>query len=257
LKFFPESWRVGYHYPRVMIPPTHQGVPILGIVRNPWDFYVSYYFFQKGLLERAKERNAAMSPSEMKAFVAKGNDSLNGIDVLFTVLTDDGKLSFKEATRAIASLGDGGPAFDRLVEALPVGLNRRGYDTPVQADGFRGMNVLRKDLESARGRGEGLISFLFRHMFQDASGSTVPGSSDPGGIRYLKMETLRDDVPEFLASVGISMTDEMIEFIQRSERVNASKHEHYSKYYDPELVEIVKRHDGPFADRFGYQFDTK
>jgi hypothetical protein len=62
-------------------------------------------------------------------------------------------------------------------------------------------------------------------------------------------------MPEYLRSIGIKVTQEMIDFIQKSERVNASKHDHYSKYYDPELVDVVRRHDGALAERFGYTFE--
>ncbi len=36
---------VGYHYPYSMLPPGHSDLPVLGMVRNPWDWYVSWYAF--------------------------------------------------------------------------------------------------------------------------------------------------------------------------------------------------------------------
>lgn len=32
---------IGYHYPRSEIPPEFANLPVVGLVRNPWDWYVS------------------------------------------------------------------------------------------------------------------------------------------------------------------------------------------------------------------------
>ncbi len=37
----PDSQVIGYHYPRSVIPPEHLDLPLVGMVRNPWDWYVS------------------------------------------------------------------------------------------------------------------------------------------------------------------------------------------------------------------------
>lgn len=41
--FFPRSKTIGYHYTRAMLPASHRSLPIVGFVRNPWDWYVSFY----------------------------------------------------------------------------------------------------------------------------------------------------------------------------------------------------------------------
>src|SRR5437879_4149254 len=40
-KFFPSAHEIGYHLPRTLLPAEYSHLPVLGAVRNPWDFYVS------------------------------------------------------------------------------------------------------------------------------------------------------------------------------------------------------------------------
>ena len=37
----PNSQEIGYHYPHEMIPQEFAHLPVLGVIRNPWDWYVS------------------------------------------------------------------------------------------------------------------------------------------------------------------------------------------------------------------------
>jgi hypothetical protein len=39
---------VGYHFPCADIPAEASDLPVVGIVRNPWDWYVSWYAFNNG-----------------------------------------------------------------------------------------------------------------------------------------------------------------------------------------------------------------
>ena len=41
----PEAREIGYHLPAQYIPQTAAHLPVIGIVRNPWDWYVSWYAF--------------------------------------------------------------------------------------------------------------------------------------------------------------------------------------------------------------------
>jgi hypothetical protein len=46
-RFYPSAREIGYHLPWSLVPDTHAYLPALGLVRNPWSNYVSWYTFQK------------------------------------------------------------------------------------------------------------------------------------------------------------------------------------------------------------------
>src|SRR3546814_13697467 len=68
----PGSEVVGYHYPYAMLPAGRQHLPVVGVVRNPWDWYVSWYAFNRKLGMR---------------------------NPLFIVVSDGGKADFKSTIR--------------------------------------------------------------------------------------------------------------------------------------------------------------
>ncbi|MDH3634202.1 MAG: aspartyl/asparaginyl beta-hydroxylase domain-containing protein [Gammaproteobacteria bacterium] len=41
----PSAKPIGYHYPYHMLPVEYADLPVVGMVRNPWDWYVSWYAF--------------------------------------------------------------------------------------------------------------------------------------------------------------------------------------------------------------------
>ncbi len=41
----PDFNQVGYHYPYHMLPVEYTNLPVVGMVRNPWDWYISWYAF--------------------------------------------------------------------------------------------------------------------------------------------------------------------------------------------------------------------
>src|SRR5690606_23226084 len=69
---------VGYHLPRSMIPPQFASLPVLGLVRDPWSYYVSWYSSQ-----RARPRPNA----------------------LFQAASHGGTLDFKATVRNMLNLG--------------------------------------------------------------------------------------------------------------------------------------------------------
>lgn len=129
LRFVAGARRVGYHLPRSLVPAGCAHLPVLGFVRNPWDYYVSWYAFQSGL------------PTP---------------NVLFRTLSDDGRLDFEHTIANMLELGVSGRYLDRLVAALPTGYLQQGLNVP----GFV--------LESMRASGLGFYSFLYRHLYGGA-----------------------------------------------------------------------------------------
>jgi hypothetical protein len=126
LRFFPEAQRLGYHLPRSLIPVEWASLPVLGFVRNPWSYYVSWYAFQS----RRPQPNA-----------------------LFRVLSEDGSLDFKATLRNMLSLGEQGGKLDELLPRLPAAYGTHGLNLPAFA------------LAPIRDSGLGFYSYLFRYMY--------------------------------------------------------------------------------------------
>ena len=41
----PDARQIGYHYPFHLLPEEYRDRPLVGMVRNPWDWYLSWYAF--------------------------------------------------------------------------------------------------------------------------------------------------------------------------------------------------------------------
>src|SRR4249920_1133486 len=91
-KFFPSAHEIGYHLPRSLLPKEYSHLPVLGAVRNPWDFYVSWY-------NHVLPRDAAT--------------------VLVSWMSDNGKLDFINTTRNALNLGVNNERLDVLIDLLP------------------------------------------------------------------------------------------------------------------------------------------
>jgi hypothetical protein len=130
LRFVPDARIIGYHLPRSLVPSALAHLPVVGLVRNPWSYYVSWYSFQA----RRPQPNA-----------------------LFSVLSEAGRLDFQATVRNMLDLGSGGKFLDPLIAALPDKYTHRGVNLP----GFA--------LEAIRESGIGFYSYLYRYMY-DAPG---------------------------------------------------------------------------------------
>ena len=128
------SQAIGYHLPRALIPASAAGLPILGTVRSPWDYYVSWYTFQSGM----------PTPNP-----------------IFRIASDGGRGGFEATITRLLTLADDPPALDRLFAALPE-----------QFPG-RGINLTQHCLAPLRGSGLGFYSFLYRRMYADGDGVTL------------------------------------------------------------------------------------
>jgi hypothetical protein len=136
LRFVPGARRLGYHLPRSLIPRELAHLPALGLVRNPWSYYVSWHAFQSSRAEP---------------------------NVLYRVLSDGGRLGFEATIRNMLELGVVDTHVDRLIESLPAHYSDRGLNLP----GFA--------LAPIRGTGLGFYAFLYRYMYAGAGSTLILG----------------------------------------------------------------------------------
>jgi hypothetical protein len=102
-------------------------LPLLGFVRNPWSYYVSWYAFQVS----QRRQNA-----------------------LFNTLSEDGRLDFAGTIHNMVSLANDEERLQAVVKALPATYTNRGLNLP----GFA--------LAPIAGTGLGFYSYLSQYMFE-------------------------------------------------------------------------------------------
>jgi hypothetical protein len=125
-RFLPNARQVGYHLPRSMIPAESAHLPVLGFVRNPWSYYVSWYTFQ----EQQSHPNH-----------------------LYRILSDSGRLDFENTVRNMLDLGAGSIRLDLVIRALPSAYSNRGLNLP----GFA--------LAPIRNTHLGFYTYLYRYLY--------------------------------------------------------------------------------------------
>ena len=136
LRFVPDARHVGYHLPRSMTPPESAHLPMLGFVRNPWSYYVSWYAFQ---LERPHP------------------------NFLFRILSDDGNLDFETTVRNMLNLGAGSMRLDLVLRMLPKTYGNQGLNLPSPA------------LEAIRNTRLGFYTFLYRYLYTGPVSPVIVG----------------------------------------------------------------------------------
>jgi hypothetical protein len=129
LKFVKGSRQVGYHLPRSLAPPEYAHLPALGLVRNPWSYYVSWYSFQLGRPQP---------------------------NFLFRILSDDGALDFEPTVRNMLNLGAGSIRLELLLRALPSQYSNQGLNLPNFA------------LAPIRDTRLGFYTYLYRYLYQQS-----------------------------------------------------------------------------------------
>jgi hypothetical protein len=133
LRFFADARQLGYHLPLSLLPSPLRALPVLGFVRSPWSYYVSWYAFQS---QRPRP------------------------NALFRCVSDDGTLDFKASVRNLVGLGDDQARLDRLLGLLPDRYSDAGF----------GLNLPAFALAPIRASGMGFYSFLFRYMYTGGAG---------------------------------------------------------------------------------------
>jgi hypothetical protein len=158
MKFLPDARHLGYHLPRSMVPAAAAHLPVLGFVRNPWSYYVSWYSFQ---LERPNP------------------------NFLFRILSDGGRLSFEDTVRNMLNLGAGSLRLDLIIRALPSKYSNQGLNLP----GFA--------LEPIRGTRLGFYTYLYRYLYSGPGKPVITGRLEELRDDFLPMlESVGQSVSE-------------------------------------------------------------
>ncbi len=132
-KFFPSACEIGYHLPRELLPREYSHLPVLGTVRNPWEFYVSWYHHHY--------YDDRYSPRK---------------NVPFCCVSENRSLDFFQTIQNALNLGVSNDKLNVLIQALPEDFNYQERHVP---------NLTKDIMRKIRDTGLGLYTFRFNQMF--------------------------------------------------------------------------------------------
>jgi hypothetical protein len=214
LEQFPGARKIQYHGQLKDLPDEYSELPVIGFVRNPWDWYVSMYFDY-----RKKQQ------------------------YVFQILSDRGALGFQETISRFLNLGDNSVQskrrLEQLVRAAPEVINTR-KPGPRQNPGLRSEQFANYPEKV------GYYSWLFQLMFE----SDNPDRIRIGRFENLREETLRL-FEETGVPITKGITDYLGKAKPIN---SSSRPPSYSDGYPPALEKLVSVKDKYLIDRFGYEF---
>ena len=208
----PGARMVQYHGHLEDLPERFAHLPVIGFVRNPWDWYVSMYFDYK------RKRQ-----------------------YVFQAISDRGSLPFGPSLTRFLNLGDGSEESQKLLEKLrqlaPRLIN-------LQKPGRNELPGLRSEHFASYPQGIGYYSWLFDLMFRTERGHEV----HIGRFENLRDETLRL-FEETGTPITLEITAYLGEAkpLNASPRPDG-----YAGSYPPQLEQLVAERDGDLIEQFDY-----
>ncbi|HEY0190457.1 MAG TPA: hypothetical protein VGC42_04995 [Kofleriaceae bacterium] len=127
LSLFIPGTELGYHAPRSRLPARHAHLPVIGFIRNPWDWYVSFYYHKRFRLDLLRQ-----------------DPALEHLD-------------FASATRALLQLGSDRSPYREVKQGF---VNLCPVDPPEES-----MGVTKAELEAFTDPGIGFYTWMVRRMF--------------------------------------------------------------------------------------------
>jgi len=207
---------IRYHGHLKDLPEEFSDLPVIGFVRNPWDWYVSMFCDY-----RRKQQ------------------------YIFQVCSNRGALGFKETVARFLNLGDGSIQSKRMLARLatlaPRAINAR-------TNPRRGVPGLRSEHFKNYPENVGYYTFLFQLMYESDRTHQI----HIGRFENLREEALR--LFELSGTpITRRITNYLNEArpLNRSDRP-----ETYIGGYPPDLEKLVAKRDSYLIDRFDYEFSV-
>lgn len=251
---FPQVKSMGKHY-RAPKDFDLRSRYVLGSVRNPWAWYLSYWSYSalgRGgpFLRTTAPRSIARVLQDERMKNCRGALVRSPQQVLQACYAEAQRQ--RDLWRSLYDIENA----DAFRQWLWLILDERHKYDLFQDYGHSPMS-----------RTTGLFSYLYLFLYTREGHRLYDGSvTDLNDIRDLdsqqnitdcviRTETLVADFLSVIKSLGISLTAEQRHQLRGIERVNPSKR-HFSieHYYDSESIELVRERDAFIVDKYSYQF---
>jgi hypothetical protein len=152
---------------------------------------------------------------------------------LFNVVSNNRTLDFNNTIRRLLSLCENRSLLSCVVEQLPKKFISSG------------MNVPADTMASILGTQLGLYSFLYQWMYSGTEHFPT----------IVRTDNLLIGLQSFFEHIQVNFTEEMRSYLFIGDIRNQSNHQHYSTYYDNDVMEMVNHRDNLVIESHKYDFN--
>jgi len=206
---------LGYHRPRHLIPKEHRDKPIVGNVRDPFDWYVSLYHHCLNFFYPMKTPTFLNYILDFKRYEFRET---------IRRLIDTSWMTYEDIDRALKHFPDEYDWNATLID-----------------------NLRKKECDSYLNSGKGFMSWLFDYMYSDPMVGTE-------GVFFCRTEHLEHDWQVFLktqAPIRFPKLNRMSGLNPLIGQVKEPRRKDYMSYYDDELIKLIIEKDKSYLDFFG------
>lgn len=211
----------GWHAPYKKLPANFHHLPILIVVRNPWDWYVSWYHYMIDVLETGHP-----NPLIVNATMNTPPGFNNVMSYVFKSMRTGTKES-KQLAKYLKS--------------------ERHIASKAKRPGIRDLD--KEMIENMRKKNHGFLSWRFESLLAGTSKKLV---------RYIEFDNLNSQLLAALSEIGVSIPEEEKNRILSLGKVNAGatrKGEEYRRFYESDAVKnAIAYYDRNFIRLFSYEF---
>ena len=203
---------LGYHRPRSLIPKEYTHLPVIGNVRNPFDWYVSLY-------HHALNFSYPMKTPTFLNFILNFK-----------------RYNFKESIKRLIDTSWMSPEDkEKSLSYFPTSYN---WNTTLTD------NLRKTDFQSYLNNKIGFLSWLFNYMYGHQ------GTTD--GITYCRLEHLEKDWSLFLEKkISYPKLNAMSGVNSVYGKVKEPRQKNYMSYYDDNLIELIMNKDKNYIKKIG------
>jgi hypothetical protein len=214
LEHIPGSSMLRYHGKLVDLPNDYKHLPVIGFIRNPWDWYTSMYFNYK-----SKQQ------------------------YIYNVISESDSLGFSDTVERFANLGDKSPTSQSLLKILQqVAPDNLAQDLPLK---LKRPGLIKNDFKHYE-QNMGYYSWLLKKM-HEVDGKLI---GHFGRFEKLREDLLMllESTGTPISNSMLGFINNMQALNTNSREPN------YKKYYNDTLRDLILERDSYIIDTFSYHY---
>ena len=221
--------RRAYHISISEIPEQYRHLPKMGFIRNPWDWYVSWYSYGQKICEKHPD----------------------GYDSIFHTVSNNNTADFKTTITNLLTLQSNTTQADKIEQEITARNNESKEKRTHRVFMMMNRAIQPTFINDMKDNNCGYLTNQYLTTFYGS-----PQVEWSNNVTIGKVETLREDFFGFIKQHDSHPRRKAEKMITNMKKHNTTDHKPYVEYYDDELKELVGEKEKLIINRYGFTFGS-